>query len=258
MSLQTADGGSYFAQNPFGNLVHVAEVPRGLRCECICLDCGKRMIARQGPVRTWHFAHYESTSCVGMTWLHRSAQEVLRRERRIISPNPDFVMGEVTSTFASVKLEVAIGRRTVDCLCVREDGSELIAEIRVTHEVEEDKIADLISEDSSRDIIEIDLRPYRTQSLDWNGIAEAVCSTSQNAHWLYHPFSEEPVPESTDTAPRVVRRAGLSEWNRLIGLVNRNVVRERALPRRPKTKRSSKPAGRKRAPASRRRSGSKR
>jgi hypothetical protein len=38
-------------------LVDVSEVSRGKRCACICPSCKTPLIARQGTIKEWHFAH---------------------------------------------------------------------------------------------------------------------------------------------------------------------------------------------------------
>lgn len=40
-----------------GEMIDVYAVKRGRECDCICPSCKTSMIARQGPVREWHFAH---------------------------------------------------------------------------------------------------------------------------------------------------------------------------------------------------------
>jgi len=40
-----------------GAVVGVADVPRGLAANCDCLSCRRPLIARQGEVNAWHFAH---------------------------------------------------------------------------------------------------------------------------------------------------------------------------------------------------------
>ena len=48
---------------PFGlhsdtkELLDVHDVPKGKGCACICASCGMPLVARQGPIRDWHFAH---------------------------------------------------------------------------------------------------------------------------------------------------------------------------------------------------------
>lgn len=48
---------------PFGlrakdqQFVDVADVPKGRKCGCICPSCHIPLIARQGRINRWHFAH---------------------------------------------------------------------------------------------------------------------------------------------------------------------------------------------------------
>ncbi len=53
---------------PFGlrvadkQLVDVSEVERGTKCECECPSCKTPLIARQGDINEWHFAHQSQSS----------------------------------------------------------------------------------------------------------------------------------------------------------------------------------------------------
>ena len=210
------------------------------------------MIARQGSILSWHFAHYESASCGGMTWLHRSAQEVLRGERRITLSNPDYVFGELILEFAEVTLEVTLDGRIVDCLCVMEDGYELIVEIRVTHQVEDSKLADLISANSNRDVIEMDLRPYKSQSLDWLSLTSAVCDTSQNVRWLHHTVPHVAKSEEVNSESGAARKTAVANWIRLLAKISAmNAAPPPLRSRRSQPKRSTKSGGRRRSPKAR-------
>lgn len=40
-----------------GKFCDIAHVPRGKKCGCICPSCKTPLIARQGKVKHWHFAH---------------------------------------------------------------------------------------------------------------------------------------------------------------------------------------------------------
>lgn len=40
-----------------GELVEVGQVKSGRGCGCVCPSCGQSVIARQGDVNQWHFAH---------------------------------------------------------------------------------------------------------------------------------------------------------------------------------------------------------
>lgn len=40
-----------------GELVEVGQVKSGRSCGCVCPSCGQSVIARQGDINQWHFAH---------------------------------------------------------------------------------------------------------------------------------------------------------------------------------------------------------
>ena len=72
---------------PFGQngerLCTVKEVLRGIGCECVCPDpqCGRPLVARQGNVKVWHFAHagdQDGPQCSGgESGLHKYAKQAL-------------------------------------------------------------------------------------------------------------------------------------------------------------------------------------
>ena len=43
-------------------MVDASSVPRGRHCGCVCPSCATPLIARQGEVREWHFAHATNDS----------------------------------------------------------------------------------------------------------------------------------------------------------------------------------------------------
>ena len=68
-----------FAIHKHGGVAHVDQVARGLACDCVCQDCGRPLVARQGERRPWHFAHTADSACAarGESALHRAAKEAL-------------------------------------------------------------------------------------------------------------------------------------------------------------------------------------
>ena len=45
-----------------GEMVDASSVSRGRDCGCICQSCSAPLVARQGDIRVWHFAHATSDS----------------------------------------------------------------------------------------------------------------------------------------------------------------------------------------------------
>jgi hypothetical protein len=54
-----------FGRTASGRIAHVSQVERGLDCNCICPSCDESLVARQGDVKSWHFAHSSGSACKG-------------------------------------------------------------------------------------------------------------------------------------------------------------------------------------------------
>ena len=152
-----------------GRLVHVNDVQNGLECGCLCPACKSPLIARQGERRTWHFAHVSEVDCdsAGETALHLAAkqaledlsgriripEEVIRKvgwpppNQRVSKPMArlnDLMTHTVPERYASessVRIEPqdwAYQGFRPDAVLEANSG-KLLVEIRVTHEVDEEK-----------------------------------------------------------------------------------------------------------------------
>jgi len=68
----------------------IYEVERGLACNCRCPtpECGARLIAKQGDVQAWHFAHESNASCQGAleSSMHIAVKRVIAQEMRMLLP----------------------------------------------------------------------------------------------------------------------------------------------------------------------------
>src|SRR5688572_23182955 len=62
-----------------GQLLFIANVPRGLVCGCVCYRCGQPLVAKKGSIRRHHFAHHEATDCHGAaeSVLHSLAKKLI-------------------------------------------------------------------------------------------------------------------------------------------------------------------------------------
>lgn len=69
-----------FGKNAEEQLVHIKDAKNGLACECCCIECNAPLVAKQGAVVEWHFAHAAKTSCQGYnpeTLLHWRAKYLI-------------------------------------------------------------------------------------------------------------------------------------------------------------------------------------
>ena len=214
---ETEGTATVFAIRQDERVVHIDEVPNGKRCGCVCPSCKGPLIAKQGKIMVHHFAHFGKSDCRGMTWLHRAAQEIVEREKRITLPDGTYGLVGGARALGDVQLEVGLRGMVIDCLCSVDD-SDFAIEIRVTHEVGDDKQQKLIN--SRIDSVEIDLRHLKTMRPDWGTLTREVCDTPDNVRWIYS--HEDSIGEATvreaerikDTRIRAERRRIKEELSR--------------------------------------------
>lgn len=138
----------FVALNSQQQLVTIQEVPRGLACTCICVECGEVLIARQGALNEHHFAHYSNkASCeVGReTLLHLFGKQVIREAMGLQVPHlpdhpPEF--GSLSSwwDFDAVEEEVWLGNFRPDLIAHLRGGQQLLIEIAVTSFIGDEKL----------------------------------------------------------------------------------------------------------------------
>ncbi|WP_421867050.1 competence protein CoiA family protein [Motiliproteus sp.] len=126
-----------------GALVFIDEVERGLDCGCCCPHCGGRLIAKKGEVNQHHFAHYQVENCgAGLeTALHLLGKEILQTEGCLQLPG---------KTKASSLADIELERRRFGYVAdvgatLKATGEEIDIEIKVTHGVDERKVAKVVT-----------------------------------------------------------------------------------------------------------------
>ena len=193
-SMKNADR-VYFARAETGAVVQVQDVQRGLACQCTCLGCGGRLVAKQGAKVVWHFAHdqpADQRSC-GETALHLAAKAVLQSLPAIWLPPAEWSLPSLRDStgrelpvlahgasqlvaVVSVELEVVqrstLGDVRLDALLTTSVG-RVGVEVLVTHAVDETKRATLAA--LQLPALEIDLSAY-----------VQVCTTFEPLRELLH------------------------------------------------------------------------
>jgi hypothetical protein len=141
---QTRPGTTSDKQIPFGlrdgQLCHIDEVERGLRCGCVCPGCEAPLVARLGAKNAHHFAHASGAACEGAyeSALHLAAKAVLQEEMHIVLPPvtaklannraPVEFAPEKDHTIESIALERKLGSTIPDVTAVI-SGQKLAIEI---------------------------------------------------------------------------------------------------------------------------------
>ncbi|MBC6443166.1 MAG: peptidoglycan-binding protein [Rhodobacteraceae bacterium] len=209
-----------------GRCVSVHDVKRGKGCGCVCAACGGSLVARQGEIRTWHFAHADSGACTAMgeTHLHLAAKQLLQESLSLVLP--DYPGTEYGCRGASgrnyltksilwspvhkdlreqahkplikgreftadrVETEVPLEGFRAD-IVFHKGGRRLLVEIRVTHETDETKRRKI--KQTGLACVEIDLsRTPRDVNLPdlkhiVTGIGGGAAHKPAPRHWISNP-----------------------------------------------------------------------
>jgi competence protein CoiA len=243
-----------FAIDKDGRVRSVDEVARGLACDCTCPCCGHQVMARQGEVREWHFAHAVETDCDGglESALHLAAKQLLLENCGLSVPEirietevrlPDGRVGKGTAfrperwiDFQSVEAEKSIGTIRPDIVAVV-GNSILFVEVAVTHFVDREKRA--ILEKLGVPTIEIDLASFQGEKWTWELLGEYVIENALHKRWLH--LSEEetlraeaheaaiqaalcmplPIREETNTPAPKAMRTRFWIGNRMVDAIER-------------------------------------
>ena len=198
-------------------LKHISEVKNGLKCNCICPACEKKLVARNGGLkRIHHFAHYQSAECrYGVqTSIHIAAKNILERVKKIRIPevtvivntevkfvvNTDvefmdpkfFISNELPEKISDAKYivfdEVILEKKYIPDVVLIVKGKKLIVEIAVTHFVGRDKLEKI--KDSKTSAIEIDLSKIRND-FNLGELEQLIVHNLEIKKWLFNQYGKE-------------------------------------------------------------------
>jgi uncharacterized protein (DUF2384 family) len=179
------------AVGPDGERADVKDVANGLRCRCLCYECGQPVLAKQGSKVRWHFAHHAPTNCrpTPESELHFFAKALLAERLWLWIPaveakaagRTERISDRQQYRFSGVKAEKADGNVRPDLLLVTDGGKVLHIEIYVRHRVDPIKLEKLRGRGISS--VEIDL-----SKLDWDDRGawdDAILETAPR-EWLHN------------------------------------------------------------------------
>ena len=196
-----------FAIDKCGGLAHVNNVLNGLACGCVCQACGSPLVARQGTLRHWHFAHAAEGACAarGESALHRAAKQALMQAMGMALPDAtttrQFAEGdgsvmEVTEVERwgwldadEVTAERSLAEIRPD-LIVCSGTLKLIVEIAVTHPVDDEKAARLRA--LGLPALEIRLSDLHQHPWTWTDLEQQVVHGTHLKHWIVPPAGDPP------------------------------------------------------------------
>ncbi len=192
-----------FALNDCGAVVSIEHVDRGAACGCFCPACGERLIAKQGDVKIWHFAHALGADCAHgtETALHKAAKQIILETHELLLPSISITaqalgkysgrlyfaetsLPERLQHFDRIQLEQPIGGIIPDILG-QVGELKILIEIAVTHPVGDDKLMTI--KQLGFPAIEISLDLEKHTGWNWKKLSDEVLRNTENRHWLHHP-----------------------------------------------------------------------
>jgi hypothetical protein len=134
-----------------GNLLHISDVERGLKCSCACPVCKTQLVARKGNKTAHHFAHYVSATCNAETLLHHLGKRLLHERISVALSNNqplpikwecvqcgDFHEVNMVKSATGVRIEQNLGPCRPDITLVKANGSpSVFVEVVVKHAPDE-------------------------------------------------------------------------------------------------------------------------
>lgn len=180
--------------NPYGirdgQIIHVDDVPSGLKCNCVCPSCNSPLIARKGTKRVHHFSHANGADCHGAyeTAVHLLCKELLLKHKLIRLPRfTELPSEEDEKNYVQLdraQAEVAIGSIRADILGHKGDVP-LVIEIYVWHKTGADKVQAIESMGISA--MEISLTAFRKpDSKPHANLEYKLIHDPDNRLWLYN------------------------------------------------------------------------
>lgn len=196
----------------------MSEVANGIGCNCVCLCCGAKLVAKnKGEERIAHFAHEGMTPGSGEHCaegvIHKVAKEIIMAEKRLKLPSGDLLtgsaLGQEEVTFKGVTLEYRLQVGTtqeeivVDCFGSDSPLGNMIIEVVVHHGVNEEKRRRI--EALGIPAMQIDLSDSIHQAWTYQRLREEVLNCIARREWIHPPATKAPCAVPDDPArPRLL------------------------------------------------------
>ena len=118
-----------WAEKADGKIVHVDDVPNGLKCGCHCPHCHEQLLARHGEINEHGFAHHSKTrkatlKICYMVILYKLAEQILLTKKQIHVPSYYGIFKEMDLVFEDVKVDNRYERedKQPDVIATTSDG----------------------------------------------------------------------------------------------------------------------------------------
>ena len=132
---------------------HISEVTNGIKCNCVCIDCGEALVAaNNGKIQEHHFRHHTEAKCDGIpeSALHLLAKRIITESNKIRIGKEEYF------EYQESNIEKLIEDIQPDIQIIGKDEITWLIEIAVTHFVDEQKLNKIKSR--KLNCLEIDLK----------------------------------------------------------------------------------------------------
>lgn len=234
-----------------GLLRKIDEVSRGLRCNCLCPGCNTPLVARKGELKAHHFAHHtpppESILSCAESALHKWAKNIVAKQKTWSLRAEHFVpkiwttrlgeklashdewwcpLAEKSFVIQAATEEYDLGDWKPDVLLVghfRGIESRIAVEIKVSHPVDEAKLAKVQKSDIN--LLEIELNPeLMLEGTLTEATLEQEILNHQNQLWLHAPLASQIKADHDLEFEEQVVKPLFADQNRKINKFAQNLI----------------------------------
>lgn len=200
-----------FAYSEIENeIIHISAVPNtlnGNKCKCICLSCGKQLVAKKGRIRKHHFSHKANdykcdANLANETALHKLAKKIFEENNHIRIPpfyakdefgNEIKCSEECVFEYKKVDVEKKENNIIPDIKLIGV-ANVLIVEIAVTHKVDNLKIEKIKKRNIS--CIEINLAKFIANGeFDKEQLKKELIENIKVKTWIYNKKEKDLLKE---------------------------------------------------------------
>jgi hypothetical protein len=175
-----------YAKNIDGELMHIDEVERGEKCNCICSVCKSPLVAKHGDFNEHHFSHKSKSNCQGETLAHLKAKEIISKSKYLQFPDAANNFHKVNFDKVEVENLINDSEYRADLICHLKE-KKYVVEIVVTSEISQEKLNYL--RENKIDTFKIDLRKsYYMEDYNKlpNNFHKIVLDIPDNKRWIFN------------------------------------------------------------------------
>ena len=201
-----------YAENAFGRMVHIDDVPQGLKCNCICPYCKEKLIARHGKIRSHCFAHHSDDRGANLkicykVIVYKLAEQIIQTNKKVHLPSYYGIFKESDIEFAEVRIDSNFERedKQPDVIATTIDGRQILIEFTFQYKARRKNAADY----NNLICLEIDLSDTSLDELE-----DFLLNSNRNRRWINNPILFNAIEPAYFKANKKIKLKNRSECER--------------------------------------------